>query len=259
MALSYERKKEVLEIVTDLRVTDMRDGLDWLGYHHVGTVTPDIRPLWRTKAAGFARTRRYIPTQQTVPTMDPEDYTKWAFDYWYKEVMDPKVQPEPFDDTTFLVIDMSGCAAPAVGSMDSMMLASKGVRGVLTDGGTRDSDENLETKHLPVWSRWIVQTMFQGRVEYESHDQTVAIGGQTVRPGDLVVADGDGALIVPQGLIDGVLKYAMQESENDRRARKVIFDHLGLPLNDSVQSKFDVPAHPYAWTPEKHEEFVRKG
>ena len=80
MALSLDRKKEILETVSHLRVTDVRDGMDWVGRHHFGTVSPDIRPLWRTKAAGFALTMRHIPTQQQVPTMTPQDYTKWAYE-----------------------------------------------------------------------------------------------------------------------------------------------------------------------------------
>lgn len=257
MALSYERKKEILDVVHHLRVTDMRDGLDWMGYHHVGTVSPEIRPLWRTKAAGFAHTVRYVPTQQRVPTMTPEEYTKYAFEYWYGEVMTPDSKAPAYDDTSFLVTDTSGSLAPAVGSMDSMMLASKGVRGVLTNGGTRDSDENLVTKHLPVWSQYIVQPMFQGRVEFSEHDVPVVIGGQTVRPGDLIIADGDGALVVPQDLIDGVIKYAIQESEHDREARKVIFDHLGIEHNESIESKFEVDKpHPYPFTVEKLQRFI---
>ena len=59
MALDSGRKKEILDIVSKLRVTDIRDGLDWVGLHHFGTVSPEIRPLWRTKAAGFAHTMRH--------------------------------------------------------------------------------------------------------------------------------------------------------------------------------------------------------
>jgi hypothetical protein len=72
------RRNELLKKVRHLRVTDIRDGMDWVGLHHFGTVSPEIRPLWRTKAAGFAQTCRHIPTQQAVPTMSPSDYTKWA-------------------------------------------------------------------------------------------------------------------------------------------------------------------------------------
>jgi len=247
--LTPERKKEILETVSHLRVTDIRDGLDWMGYHHTGTVSPEIRPLWRTKSAGFAVTMRHIPTQQVVPTMTPEEYTTWAYEYWYGKVWENDL-PDLIDDTSFLVVDTCNTPTPAVGSMDSMIWAAMGAKGVLTNGGARDTDETLESKHIPIWSRWVVQPMYQGRVEWGGHSVPVEIGGQIVHPGDLVVADGDGAVVVPQSIIDGVLKYAIQESEQDKIARKYLFERLGIPLNDSTTSYFDVPRHPYAPTAE---------
>ena len=111
------------------------------------------------------------------------------------------------DDATFLVVDTCNTPTPAVGSMDSMMWAALGARGVLTNGGTRDSDETLLQKAIPIWSRWIVQPMYQGRVEWGGHSVPVEIGRQLVRPDDLVVADGDGAIVVPVEVIDDVLEY----------------------------------------------------
>jgi 4-hydroxy-4-methyl-2-oxoglutarate aldolase len=258
MTFDIARKKDILQTVSHLRVTDIRDGLDWVGLHHTGTVSPEIRPLWRTKAAGFAVTCRHIPTQQTVPTMSPDDYTKWAYEYWYGKVWESDL-PEQLDDTTFLVVDTCNTPTPAVGSMDSMMWAALGARGVLTNGGTRDSDETLEQKAIPIWSRWIVQPMYQGRVEWGGHSVPVEIGGQRVNPDDLVVADGDGAIVVPADVIDDVLKYAIQESENDKLARGMLFDRLGIPRNASCESVFDVEPHPYAMTPESLEALLARG
>ena len=257
MALSAERKKEILETVSHLRVTDIRDGMDWMGQHHTGSVSPEIRPLWRTKAAGFAVTCQHVPTQQPVPTMSPDDYTKWAYEYWYGKVFKHDLADQ-IDETTFLVVDTCNTPTPAVGSMDSMVWAALGARGVVTNGGTRDSDETLEQKAIPIWSRWIVQPMYQGRVEWGGHSMPVEIGGQLIRPADLVVADGDGVIVVPEHLIDDVLTYAIQESENDKYVRGLMFDRLGIPRNASTESVFDVKPHPYAMTAERLDERLRR-
>ncbi len=249
--MDSKKRKEILDTVSKLRVTDIRDGMDWVGLHHVGTVDPEIRPLWRTKAAGFARTYRHLPTQQRVPEMSPDDYTKWAYEYWYRQLWDMGDFGGNVGDGDFLVIDTMGQKTPAVGSMDSMVWAAKGVRGVLTNGGARDTDEQLTQKAMPCWCRWIVQPMYQGRVEFGGPDSNVEIGDQLVRPGDLIVADGDGAIVVPIEVVDDVLKYAIQESENDKVARKMLFDRLGIPHDDTVKSEFNVPPHPYAMTPER--------
>jgi 4-hydroxy-4-methyl-2-oxoglutarate aldolase len=244
------RRSQILETVAHLRVTDIRDGMDWMGLHHQGTVSPEIRPLWRTKAAGFARTCRHIPTQQAVPDLKGDDYTKWAYEYWYRKIFDMGDFSDTFRDGDFLVVDNCSTKTPAVGSMDSMIWAAKGMNGCLTNGGTRDTDEVLAQKALPVWSRWIVQPMYQGRVEWGGYGMPVEIGGALVRDGDLVVADGDGAIIVPIEVVDDVVKYAIQEAENDRIARGLLFDHLGIPRDETVESVFDVPPHPYALTAE---------
>ena len=106
------RRKEILETVAKLRVTDIRDGMDWMGLHHVGTVDPEIRPLYRTKAAGFAQTYRHLPTKQRVPELSPEDYTKWAYDYWYGKLWDMGDFRDQVGEGDFLVIDTMGQKTP---------------------------------------------------------------------------------------------------------------------------------------------------
>lgn len=243
--MTPEYRKQVLDTVAKLRVTDIRDGMDWVGLHHFGTVSPEIRPLWRTQAAGFAQTCRQIPTQRAIPTMSPEAYTKWAYEYWYGKLYDTGDFRDNFQEGDFLVVDTCGAKTPAVGSLDSMVFAACGMKGALTNGGTRDTDEALIQKALPVWSRWIVQPMYQGRVEWGGHSMPVEIGGQLIRPGDLIVADGDGVIVVPPDVIDDVLKYAIQESENDRAGRRLLYERLGLEPDDSIKSQFDVAPHPY--------------
>ena len=251
------QRKELLDKVLSLRVTDIRDGMDWVGLHHFGTVSPEIRPLWRTKAAGFAQTCRHVPTQQTVPAMTPKDYTKWAYEYWYGQVFDMGDFPQRVSPGDFLVVDTCGTQTPAVGSMDSMIWAARGITGVLTNGGTRDTDEALYQKALPVWSRWIVQPMYQGRVEWGGDSMPVEIGGQRVNPGDLIVADGDGAIVVPADVAEDVVTYAIQESENDKLARKMLFERLGIEPNETVESVFSVEPHPYALTKERLDKMLR--
>ena len=70
------RRAQILDTVAKLRVTDIRDGMDWVGLHYQGTVSPEIRPLWRTKAAGFAQTCRHLPTRRVVPQMHPDAHTE---------------------------------------------------------------------------------------------------------------------------------------------------------------------------------------
>ena len=73
--------KELLELFEPLRVADVRDGMDWAGYHHYGTLDYKIRPLYRTKAVGIAKTARYMPYEGPDPMVTGDEYTKWS--NWY--------------------------------------------------------------------------------------------------------------------------------------------------------------------------------
>jgi hypothetical protein len=50
MTLSQSERKELLEMFAPLRVADVRDGMDWNMLHYQGSMSPDIRPLYRTRA-----------------------------------------------------------------------------------------------------------------------------------------------------------------------------------------------------------------
>lgn len=76
MDVSKDERDELLELFKDLRVADVRDGMDWNMLHQQGSLSVDIRPLWRTRAAGIARTAHYLPYTGTIPKMTPDEYTQ---------------------------------------------------------------------------------------------------------------------------------------------------------------------------------------
>ena len=77
MTLSKAERKELLDLFSDLRVADVRDGMDWMMQHHQGSMWPSIRPLWRTRAVGIARTARYLPYKGTIRPRNPLKLCKY--------------------------------------------------------------------------------------------------------------------------------------------------------------------------------------
>jgi len=225
-------REELLELYADIRVADVRDGLDAFGLHFQGSMSPSIRPLWRTRAVGIARTARYLPFDGVIPRLPPEEYWKWHRDYyktvcsypWSKEI-------EPGD---FIVIDASGVSAGLMGSDNTMGCVRRGARGFVVNSGVRDTDEVILQK-VPFWSQIISQSVVQGRLRYDGHNIPVAVGGVTVHPGDVVVADGDGVVVVPRALARGVIEQARQIHKDDRAARRRHYEALGLALDDTVR------------------------
>jgi 4-hydroxy-4-methyl-2-oxoglutarate aldolase len=184
----------VLERFATLRVADVRDGMDTLGLHGIGSMSPNIRPLWRTRAVGIAKTVRYVPFDGVVPDVKPEQYWDWVTEYYDKVCPYPWVNElRPGD---FLVIDQSGVNGGLMGSDNTLNCMRKGARAFVSTGGVRDTDEVI-LQEVPFWSGFISQSMVQGRLKYDGHDVPVAVGGVLVHPGDVVVGDGDGVIVVP--------------------------------------------------------------
>ena len=75
-------RQELLALYRDLRVADVRDGLDTMMHHWTGSMSPAIRPLWRTRACGIAKTCRHVPWGGTIPTMTPKEYWEWSGEYY---------------------------------------------------------------------------------------------------------------------------------------------------------------------------------
>jgi regulator of RNase E activity RraA len=133
----------------------------------------------------------------------------------------------------FIVIDQSGVNVGLMGSNNALDGVRRGARGYVTNGGVRDTDEII-LQDIPFWSAMMSHGMVQGRLRFDAMDVPVAVGGVTVHPGDVVVADGDGVIVVPQGLAASVAAHARRELENDKIGRRKLYETLGRELDDTV-------------------------
>lgn len=214
-----------------LRVADIRDGLDVMGYHHYATLSPGFRPLWRSTAIGVARTARYLPYQGRIPELDPEPYAKWSGRYYGETCTYPWVKEIQKGD--FMAIDCSGVDAGLIGSENSLACLKNGAVGFVSDGGIRDTDEVILQK-VPFWTCRISQKMVQGRLEFSDTGQPIALGGVQVRQGDIIAADGDGVIVVPQAIAAAVAEHAQAENQRDRANRRRHYADLGRQPDDTV-------------------------
>jgi 4-hydroxy-4-methyl-2-oxoglutarate aldolase len=102
-----------------------------------------------------------------------------------------------------LVADAGGLACGYWGEILAVAAQMRGVGGLVIDGGIRDVDR-LEELGFPAWSRWI---SVRRTVKHDAGDVgvPVSVAGVPVAPGDVVVADTDGVIVLPRDRVDEIV------------------------------------------------------
>lgn len=122
---------------------------------------------------------------------------------------------------SMLVIDaMEDGESRSIGSTNILGWRKLGMVGLVTSGGLADTDEIIHHK-VPVYHRRLARGIRPGRNELESVNRPVTIGGVLVRPGDVVVADGDGVIVVPRERAEEVATAALTFLDNIQRERYI--------------------------------------
>ena len=105
-----------------------------------------------------------------------------------------------------------------VGDLLATQAQAQGVAGILVDGAVRDLDELAELG-LPIWTRF-VRAQGATKGEVGKLDVPVVVGGVEIRPGDLIVMDCDGAVVVPADRVDEMLPAARERVERETAVRQ---------------------------------------
>lgn len=238
----------LLELYRGARVTDVVDGLVTCGYMDIGVMDPEIAPLWRDvkdmshRFAGIAVTVRYGPTNRPIhPGADltkPENYDvyrQWR-GMWYSQL-----STEPFQEfikpgTVIVMDNKDDNDTGSTGSKNILEWKKKGAVGLVTVGGIRDIDEVILQKN-PVYTNYNKRGRGEriGRNEVIDVQRPVVVGGVVVYPGDVVVADSDGVVVVPRRVAARVGQIAYMELVDDIAGRRQFYDSLGMEYDETVE------------------------
>ena len=236
---SANEDEQILKFYEGLRVADVSDGMDMIGLPGTGLVISDIHPDWidtknlTHQFRGIAVTVRYVPTQKKDRPEPDEDFHIWEgnfYNSYSNEAFSNLIKP----GTAVVIDDVEDKDIGSIGSNNILYWKSLGAVGVVTDATARDTDE-IAIEKVPLYLRKKGRGIRPGRNELESVNRPVVIGGVLVCPGDIVVADGDGVIVVPRDKAEQVAKYAREILNVDKNSRKQLYKKVGIPEDRTVQ------------------------
>ena len=170
-------REPIIERLAKLDTCAVSDALDSLG---LKGATWGVRPQWQCpRIVGRSVTMKIKPAGLQQPTQ----HLGTA----------PIEAAKPGD---IIVIDNGGkLEFSCWGGLLALSAKLKGLSGVVIDGASRDIDEARDLE-FPVYARGAVPMTARGRVMQESYNQEIQFAGVQCHPGDLVIADGSGVVII---------------------------------------------------------------
>ncbi|WP_342166377.1 ribonuclease activity regulator RraA [Methylobacterium sp. SD21] len=161
--------------------------------------TRPLRPE-QPRLVGRAFTLRFVPAREDLAT--PESWSSPT---------STRAAIEAMPEGCIAVVDAMGVTDAGIfGDILCARMAKKGVAALVTDGVVRDLSGVLGTG-LPVWCQGGAAPPSVAGLTFVAWQQPIACGGVAVFPDDIIVADADGAVLIPAALIETVLELAPEQ------------------------------------------------
>jgi 4-hydroxy-4-methyl-2-oxoglutarate aldolase len=197
----FERRPELLEQFDDVLKSYSASCIFADVQYRTGVMDSEIKPAFRAKVTGQALTVQLSKG----------------------DLVDPLRALEMGQAGDVIVVDAGGDRNTSVcGGLMGGLAINRGIRAMVVDGAGRDIDE-LEDIGWPIWTRAITvrgtHTMFSARKDELSINVPIACGGVVVNPGDFIVADQMGVVVVPLSRAAEVVRLAREQADREEATR----------------------------------------
>ncbi|MCE5249474.1 RraA family protein [bacterium] len=205
----YLKYKDKLDRFFSPVLQDVMDAMNV----RVQCMNPGIRPLDNKMKAWGEAVTIYLETVTKVPDKPFQ------------------MEMELLDDTKEGQLIVAQCNAPLLSAFWGGLLTNAAVghkvSGVVIDGGARDYNEITEL-NFPVFCKGLSPYDSLGRMDAKERDIPIECGGIRVCPGDLVFADVDGIVVVPQDIVDEVIAKAWEKVIGESKVREELRSGAGV-------------------------------
>ncbi|MDP1630611.1 MAG: ribonuclease activity regulator RraA [Caulobacter sp.] len=152
------------------------------------------------RVAGPAFTMRFVPAREDLAT--PES---WA------SPRSTRAAIEAMPEGAVVVIDATGCTDAGVfGDILCARMVKRGVTAMITDGVIRDA-VGVRATGLPVWCAGVAAPPSVAGVTFVGWQEPIGCGGVAIFPDDVIVADQDGAVVIPAALVVEVADLGVEQ------------------------------------------------
>lgn len=189
-------------------------------------------PVGAQRVAGPAFTLRFVPAREDLATP-----ASWA------SPRSTRAAIEAMEPGAIAVIDAMGMTAAGVfGDILSGRMAYRGIAALVTDGVMRDAVGVAQTG-LPVWCAGTAAPPSVAALHFAGWGEVIGCGGVCIEPGDIIVADGDGAVVVPKALVEAVREAALEQEAFEDWALAEVQAGAALPglypPNAETQARYE--------------------
>jgi regulator of RNase E activity RraA len=161
---------------------------------------------------------RFVPAREDLAT--PESWSS---------PKSTRATIESMPEGCIAVVDVTGATDAGIfGDILSARMVKRGVAGLITDGVVRDLAGVLDTG-LPVWCQGAAARPSVAGLTFVNWQEPIACGGIAVFPSDFVVADDDGAVLIPAELVDAVVELAPEQERLEGWIMQEILAGASLP------------------------------
>jgi regulator of RNase E activity RraA len=184
------------------------------------------------RRVGRAFTLRFVPAREDLATP-----ASWA------SPISTRAAIEAMPEGAIAVVDAMGTTDAGIfGDILCARMARRGVAALITDGVVRDLAGVLATG-LPVWCRGTAAPASVNGLTFVGWQEPIGCGGVAVMPNDVVVADGDGAVVIPAELVADVVAAAVEQERLEGWIMGEVESGVALPglypANDATRARYD--------------------
>jgi regulator of RNase E activity RraA len=221
--------------------------LDDLRHITTGTITTillkrGIRHSWMRgpmplvpggkRVVGQAFTLRFVPVREDLAT--PES--------WGKPIS-TRAAIEAMPEGCIAIADAMGVQSAGIfGDILVMRMVKRGVQALVTDGVMRDKVGILKTG-LPLWCAGIAAPASVNGLTFVGWNEPIGCGGCAVFPNDVIVADDDGAVVIPQAMVETVAKEGAEHELYEEWVVREVEKGVALPglypMNEETRKRYE--------------------